>query len=115
MTGPCSSRLRARLALKASPIPITRRPASTLKPRDLSLMEAIDMGTPKEPTILVIFGCMGDLAWRKLAPALYNLHLGKLLPEKFSVIGLDMKPGSAEDFRQRLKDGAKTFCECGDI
>jgi glucose-6-phosphate 1-dehydrogenase len=67
------------------------------------------------PTILVIFGCMGDLTWRKLAPALYNLLLAQQLPEQFAVIGLDMKVGSPEDFRQRLRDGANTFCQCGAI
>ncbi len=73
------------------------------------------MAIQKEPTILVIFGCMGDLTWRKLAPALYNLLLSQLLPEKFSVIGLDVKVGSPDDFRQRLRDGANTFCQCGAI
>jgi len=73
------------------------------------------MAIQKEPTVLVIFGCMGDLTWRKLAPALYNLLLSRLLPDHFSVIGLDMKPASADAFRQRLEDGVKTFCECGDI
>ncbi len=73
------------------------------------------MAIQKDPTVLVIFGCMGDLTWRKLAPALYNLLLSQLLPEQFSVIGLDMKPANADAFRQRLKDGAQTFCECGNI
>lgn len=45
-----------------------------------------------EPTIVVvIFGCMGDLTWRKLAPAFYNLLLDQQLPEHFAVIGLDIK------------------------
>src|SRR5512135_3502239 len=66
-----------------------------------------------EPTILVIFGSMGDLTWRKLAPALYNLLLDKQLPEQFAVIGLDMKDQSQDEFRQRLRDGANNFCECG--
>jgi glucose-6-phosphate 1-dehydrogenase len=71
------------------------------------------MALQKEPTILVIFGSMGDLTWRKLAPALYNLHLNQLLPEQFAVVGLDMKAASLDDFRQRLKDGAQNFCQCG--
>ena len=66
-------------------------------------------------TILVIFGCMGDLTWRKLAPALYNLLLSQLLPEHFAVIGLDVKSVSPDDFRERLRDGANTFCQCGGI
>ena len=68
-----------------------------------------------EPTVLVIFGGMGDLAWRKLAPALYNLLLGRHLPGQFGVVGVDMKSGSADDFRARLKDGAQVFCECGGV
>src|SRR6185436_12889225 len=70
---------------------------------------------PLEPTILVIFGGMGDLTWRKLAPALYNLLLDKQLPEYFAVIGLDMKNQSVDDFRLRLKNGANAFCECGEV
>ncbi len=73
------------------------------------------MTLQKEPSILVIFGSMGDLAWRKLAPALFNLSLNQFLPEQFAVIGVDMKAGSLEDFRQRMKDGAATFCECGQV
>jgi len=73
------------------------------------------MTSPMEPTILIIFGSMGDLTWRKLAPALYNLLLGRQLPEHFAVIGLDMKDGSLDEFRLRLKDGANVFCECGPL
>jgi len=73
------------------------------------------MRLQKEPTILVIFGSMGDLAWRKLGPALYNLFLAEQLPERFAMIGLDMKPGSLDDFRQRLKDGIQRFCQCGTL
>jgi glucose-6-phosphate 1-dehydrogenase len=29
------------------------------------------------PTIIVIFGGTGDLTWRKLIPAIYNLYLDK--------------------------------------
>ncbi len=71
------------------------------------------MALSVKPTIMMIFGSMGDLTWRKLAPALYNLLLDNQLPELFGVIGLDMKEQSPEEFRQRLRDGANTFCECG--
>jgi glucose-6-phosphate 1-dehydrogenase len=73
------------------------------------------MTSSMEPTILIIFGSMGDLTWRKLAPALYNLLLAHQLPEHFAVIGLDMKEGSADEFRLRLRDGASSFCECGPV
>jgi len=73
------------------------------------------MTLQKKPTILVIFGSMGDLTWRKLAPAIYNLFLAGQLPEQFAVFGLDIKEGSTDVFRQRLKDGLDGFCNCGDI
>jgi glucose-6-phosphate 1-dehydrogenase len=73
------------------------------------------MTLQKEPTILVIFGCMGDLTWRKLAPALYNLLLDHELPDRFAVIGLDLKQGTPDEFRLRLRDGVDRFCECGEI
>jgi glucose-6-phosphate 1-dehydrogenase len=76
---------------------------------------AASMTLPLEPTILVIFGSMSDLTWRKLAPALYNLLLDKQLPERFAVIGLDMKKESPDEFRLRLRDGANGFCECGGV
>jgi glucose-6-phosphate 1-dehydrogenase len=66
-----------------------------------------------EPTILVIFGATGDLVWRKLAPALYNLLLNQQLPEHFAVIGVGRKNESSDEFRLRLRDGASSFCECG--
>jgi glucose-6-phosphate 1-dehydrogenase len=68
-----------------------------------------------EPTILVIFGSMGDLTWRKLAPALYNLLLAHELPERFAVIGLDMKTAGPGEFSRRLRDGASQFCACGAV
>lgn len=73
------------------------------------------MTLPIEPTILTIFGSMGDLTWRKLAPALYNLLLDEQLPERFAVIGLDMKEVSSDEFRLRLRDGANGFCACGGV
>ena len=66
------------------------------------------------PTILIIFGSMGDLTWRKLAPALYNLHLDQALPERFAVIGLDIKSASQDDFCNRLRDGINQFSRRGE-
>jgi glucose-6-phosphate 1-dehydrogenase len=61
------------------------------------------------PTALVIFGAAGDLTWRKLVPALFDLYLDDLLPDKFAIFGVDGKSISAEDWRERLQDGVKNF------
>ncbi len=68
-----------------------------------------------QATVLIIFGAGGDLAWRKLAPALYHRSLDKHLPEHFAVIGLDLKEDNADGFNKRLRDGANTFCRCDRI
>lgn len=53
-------------------------------------------GMPREqslqPTALVIFGASGDLTRRKLLPAVYNLALSRLLPERFAVVGVARRP-----------------------
>ena len=43
---------------------------------------------PVRDTALVIFGATGDLAHRKLLPALYNLAHEGALPERFEMIGV---------------------------
>ena len=40
-----------------------------------------------EGQALLIFGANGDLSKRKLLPAIFQLHIDGLLPEKFLVIG----------------------------
>jgi glucose-6-phosphate 1-dehydrogenase len=62
-----------------------------------------------EPTCIVIFGAAGDLTRRKLAPALYNLFLEHVLPERFVVVGLDLKELRAGEFRDRLRQGVDEF------
>src|SRR4051812_46170435 len=62
------------------------------------------------PTIIFIFGGSGDLANRKLIPALYNLYLDKYLPEKFAVIGVGRTAfASDEEYRSKLFEGVQQF------
>jgi glucose-6-phosphate 1-dehydrogenase len=59
--------------------------------------------------ILIIFGASGDLAYRKIFPALYSLKIQNLLPVKFEVIGISRSEISNEDFREKLKKGIVSF------
>lgn len=59
--------------------------------------------------ILVIFGASGDLTYRKLIPAVFDLHVQKLLPEHFAVLGLGRTHLSDEDFRAKMLDGVANF------
>ncbi len=53
---------------------------------------------------MVIFGAAGDLAKRKLIPALYNLKKANLLPDNFAVIGVARAVLDDQEFRRRLGD-----------
>ena len=55
------------------------------------------------PTVVVIFGASGDLTSRKLVPALFNLSVDGLLPERFFLIGYGRKAVSDDEFRETLK------------
>ena len=58
---------------------------------------------------IVIFGGGGDLAHRKLLPALYNLHVDGLLPKETVVVGVGRKPITDEAYREFAKDGVTRF------
>ncbi len=53
---------------------------------------------PVPATSLVIFGATGDLARRKLLPALYNLAHEGALPERFNLIGVSRGELTDEEF-----------------
>src|SRR5947209_8456126 len=64
---------------------------------------------PVRPTALVIFGGTGDLAQRKLLPALYNLAHDGALPERFELIGIARSKHSDEEFRKRAAESVARF------
>ena len=57
----------------------------------------------------VLFGSTGDLAKRKIFPALYNLYVDKKLPQPLSIIGLGRGELSHSDFQERVKESIFTF------
>jgi glucose-6-phosphate 1-dehydrogenase len=64
---------------------------------------------PVHPTTLVIFGATGDLARRKLLPAIYNLAHEGALPERFFLIGVSRSEKAHEDFRAEAEEAIRQF------
>ena len=62
---------------------------------------------PVHPTNLAIFGATGDLANRKLLPALYNLAHDGALPERFNLVGISRSEMSDEEFREMAKTAVR--------
>src|ERR1700733_6577539 len=64
---------------------------------------------PVRPTSLVLFGATGDLARRKLLPALYNLAHEGALPERFQLIGIARGEQADEEFRAIARESIGRF------
>jgi len=62
-----------------------------------------------DPCIFVIFGASGDLTKRKLLPALYNLRVLGLLPEKFAIVGVATTDYTDESFRAQISKDIHEF------
>src|SRR6056297_3754411 len=60
-----------------------------------------------EDQILVIFGASGDLAKRKLLPALYALEQSRLLPEGFAVLGTGRTSYDDDSYRRYVSEMLK--------
>ncbi len=64
---------------------------------------------PVRPTNLVIFGATGDLARRKLLPAVYNLAHEGALPERFNLIGVSRGDMSHDEYRESAAESIRAF------
>jgi glucose-6-phosphate 1-dehydrogenase len=62
-----------------------------------------DLIRAKDPFTLVIFGASGDLARRKLIPALFHLKASGYLPERYAVIGFSRTPMTNEAYREVMR------------
>ena len=65
----------------------------------MSAEPLMDLPQLRTPCVMVIFGIDGDLAKRKLIPAVYNLMAGHFLPEGFAIVGLDRPAMPTAEFR----------------
>src|SRR6202047_882558 len=68
-----------------------------------------------EPVTVVLFGASGDLAKRKVVPAMYDLAIHNLLGPRYAVVGFARTPMSDDSFRQMLGEAAKSMSEVGPI
>ncbi|WP_127580076.1 glucose-6-phosphate dehydrogenase [Paenibacillus koleovorans] len=62
-----------------------------------------------EPATIVLFGATGDLAKRKIYPALYNMFLDGKLPQPFSLFGLGRREWTDESFQANIEKSIKQF------
>jgi glucose-6-phosphate 1-dehydrogenase len=73
------------------------------------LRKALSSVRVPQPLVLVIFGGTGDLARRKLIPALFRLWQQQLLPEGFAVVGVAREQMDDEEYRRRAREALGEF------
>jgi glucose-6-phosphate 1-dehydrogenase len=72
-------------------------------------------GGVAEPCAIVLFGASGDLAKRKVIPAMFDLAQYKSLGDRYAIVGFSRTPMTDESFRGTVGEAAKTISEVGPI
>ena len=67
------------------------------------------MNDQPKPTVFAIFGGAGDLAWRKLVPALFDLSQENVTPSQFSIVSISHHDLTNESLRAYLLEGVNKF------
>ena len=66
-----------------------------------------------QPCNVVIFGASGDLTFRKLIPAIYNIAADGDLPAALNVVGFARREKTDAEFRAELEANARKFSRQG--
>ena len=82
-----------------------RRAETELNP----LREGLRVDRMPDPNAFVLFGATGDLAHRKVMPAIYQLLRTNLLPAEFSVVAVARRPYSDEAFRAEVRTSLEKY------
>src|SRR5579859_1544411 len=72
-------------------------------------------GGASDPCAVILFGASGDLAKRKVIPALFDLAAHNSLGSRYAIVGFARTPMNDDSFRSALGDAAKTMSELGDV
>src|SRR5713226_1087598 len=68
-----------------------------------------------EPCTVVLFGASGDLAKRKVIPAMYDLAINNSLGTRYAIVGFARTAMSDDSFRGTAGEAAKSISEVGPI
>ncbi|HEX6867979.1 MAG TPA: glucose-6-phosphate dehydrogenase [Candidatus Limnocylindrales bacterium] len=79
------------------------------KPLENVLREGLRLERVPDPSVLVLFGATGDLAHRKVLPALYHLWRTNLLPHEFVLLAIGRRPYDDEAFRAEIRAALEQF------
>jgi glucose-6-phosphate 1-dehydrogenase len=75
----------------------------------------VSYGGASEPCAVVLFGASGDLAKRKVIPALFDLASHNSLGSRYAIVGFARTPMTDDSFRSTAADAANSLSEAGPI
>ena len=87
----------------------SRRRAAAPKPMENPLREGLRLERVPDPAAFVLFGATGDLAHRKVIPALFQLWRTHLLPHEVTIGAVGRRPYTDEAFRSEIKESLDAF------
>ncbi|HEY8632863.1 MAG TPA: glucose-6-phosphate dehydrogenase, partial [Candidatus Limnocylindrales bacterium] len=79
------------------------------KQDDNPLREGLRLERVPDPSTLVLFGATGDLAHRKVVPALYQLWRTNLLPHEFVILAIGRREYDDETLRAEFRASAEKY------
>ncbi len=85
-----------------------KRPSRS-RPIENVLREGLRLERVPDPSMLVLFGATGDLAHRKVIPALYQLWRTNLLPLEFVLVAIGRRPYDDESFRAEIRASLEKY------
>ena len=85
------------------------RPTAAFHEATSSISSALFHIAEEHMATIVIFGATGDLAQRKLIPAIYHLWRGGYLPKRLAVVGVSRRDLSDDVYREMMCEALKKF------
>jgi glucose-6-phosphate 1-dehydrogenase len=89
------------------------KPTTTVTSKGFPAVQDRFKIAPESMATIVIFGATGDLAGRKLIPAIYNLWVAGFLPPKIAVVGVGRKNLGDNTFRENMCEMLKKHSRTG--
>jgi glucose-6-phosphate 1-dehydrogenase len=83
--------------------------AAKAKPAENVLREGLRLERVPDPAVLVLFGATGDLAHRKVIPALYHLWRTNLLPHEFILLAIGRRDYDDDAFRTEIHSSLEQY------
>ena len=83
--------------------------AARTKPAENVLREGLRLERVPDPCLMVLFGATGDLAHRKVIPAMYHLWRTNLLPHEFVLLAVGRREYTDDSFRDEIHKSLEQF------